>query len=122
MRAAQKCPTDPETLERDPNLQDIMTLNLTRAIQLCVDIGDHLIAGMEDVPPPETMEKTFDLLAEAGVISEELKFRLQKAVGFRNIAVHNYEAIDWNIVHAIASRHLDDFAEFAKVVVANLEN
>jgi uncharacterized protein YutE (UPF0331/DUF86 family) len=48
---AQKCPSDPETLAREPDLQDIITLNLTRAIQLCVDIGVHLIAGMEDVTP-----------------------------------------------------------------------
>jgi uncharacterized protein YutE (UPF0331/DUF86 family) len=120
-RVAQKYPTDPGMLEREPDLQDIITLNLTRAIQLCVDIGAHLIAGMEDVPPPETMGKTFDLLAEAGVISEELTFRLKKAIGFRNIAVHNYEAIDWSIVHVIASRHLDDFAEFVKAIIAELE-
>lgn len=29
-RVADKCPPDPETLRRDPDLQDIITLNLTR--------------------------------------------------------------------------------------------
>jgi uncharacterized protein YutE (UPF0331/DUF86 family) len=121
-RVAQKCPSDPETLEQDPDLQDIITLNLTRAIQLCVDIGAHLIAGMEEISPPETMGKTFDILAQSGAIPEELASRLKKAIGFRNIGVHNYEAIDWSIVHAIASRHLDDFAEFVKAIIAELEN
>jgi uncharacterized protein YutE (UPF0331/DUF86 family) len=75
----------------------------------------HLISGM-DVPPPDTMGQTFDLLAQAGVLSVALASNLDKSVGFRNIAVHGYEAINWQIVHSIAKRHLEDFAEFAKAV------
>ena len=116
-RVAEKCPDNPETLERDPDLQDIIALNITRAVQLCVDIGAHLIAVME-VPPPDTMGKTFDVLAQAGIIHESLAKQLKKAVGFRNIAVHNYEAINWTIVHAIASQNLGEFAEFAKIVAS----
>ena len=36
-RVAEKCPSDPDKLSRDPDLQDIVTLNLSRAVQLCVD-------------------------------------------------------------------------------------
>jgi uncharacterized protein YutE (UPF0331/DUF86 family) len=118
-RVTDKCPPDPETLGRDPDLQDIIALNLTRAVQLCVDIGAHLIAGM-DVPPPDTMGQTFDALAKAGVIHESLALQLKKAVGFRNIAVHNYEEVDWTIVHTIARHHLGDFIEFAKVIASGL--
>lgn len=118
-RIADKCPSGPETLKRDPDLQDIISLNLTRAVQLCVDIGAHLIAGME-VPPPDTMGQTFDALAETGVIHEKLAMQLKKAVGFRNIAVHNYTEIDWTIAHAIARHHLCDFTEFAKVIASRL--
>lgn len=46
--------------------------------------------------------------------------RLKKAVGFRNIAVHNYHKIDWTIVHNIAHTHLADFTEFAEVVASKL--
>jgi uncharacterized protein with HEPN domain len=44
----------------------------------------------------------------------------EKAVGFRNIAVHNYGEIDWAIVHAIARHQLGDFTEFARVVGSRL--
>jgi uncharacterized protein YutE (UPF0331/DUF86 family) len=118
-RVADKCPPDAETLGRDPDLQDIIALNLTRAVQLCVDIGAHLIASRE-VPPPATMGQTFDTLVQVGIIHENLAMRLKKAVGFRNIAVHNYEAIDWAIVHSIARYNLDDFSEFAKNVASGL--
>ena len=118
-RVADKCPPDPETLGRDPDLQDIIVLNLSRAVQLCVDIGAHIIAGME-VPPPDTMGQTFDALAQAGVIHENLAIQLKKAVGFRNIAVHNYREIDWTMVHTIAGHHLGDFTEFAKTIATRL--
>lgn len=119
-RIQGKCPSSAETLASDPDLQDIVVLNLTRALQLCVDIGTHLISGM-DTPPPSTMGQTFDLLAEIGVINAELAIRMKKAVGFRNIAVHNYEAINWQIVHAIATSHLNDFKDFAQAVARKIE-
>jgi uncharacterized protein YutE (UPF0331/DUF86 family) len=116
-RVLQKCPDDVETLARDADLQDILSVNLTRAVQLSVDLGAHLLTTM-DAPPPRTMGETFDALAAVGVIPAALAGRLRRAVGFRNIAVHNYEAIDWAIVHAIARDHLDDFRELARVVAA----
>jgi uncharacterized protein YutE (UPF0331/DUF86 family) len=63
-----KCPADAQVLASDPDLQDIVVLNLSRAVHVCVDIGAHLISGMR-VPPLDTMGQTFDLLALAGVSS-----------------------------------------------------
>jgi uncharacterized protein YutE (UPF0331/DUF86 family) len=120
-RVRQKCPATPAVLASDPDIQDILTLNLTRAIQLCVDIGAHLIATA-DTAVPGTMGQTFDLLADMGAISAELALRMKKAVGFRNIAVHNYEAIDWQIAHLIATRHMQDFTAFATAIVASIQS
>jgi uncharacterized protein YutE (UPF0331/DUF86 family) len=92
---------------------------LYRYVQICVDIGAHIIAGLE-IPPPGTMGETFDLLAQEGVLSKELATNLKKAVGFRNIAVHNYETINWHIVYSIVKNYLEDFNAFAKIVA--LEN
>ena len=63
------------------------------------------------------MGQTFDILCEAGIISLDIASRMKKAVGFRNLAVHNYDAINWTIVYEIAQHHLQDFEEFAKAVV-----
>ena len=118
-RIEAKCPADAATLAADIDLQDIISLNLSRAVQISVDIGAHLIAGME-VPPPDTMGQTFDILAQAGLLNDELAHSLKKAVGFRNIATHNYESIDWAIVHSIVKYHLEDFTKYAVVVAARL--
>jgi uncharacterized protein YutE (UPF0331/DUF86 family) len=54
------------------------------------------------------------------ILEPELAAQLRKAVGFRNIAVHNYLAIDWQIVHEIAHEHVDDFKRFAAAVAKAL--
>ena len=62
------------------------------------------------------MGEVFSTLAAIGVISGALAARLRAAVGFRNIAVHNYDRVDWAVVFAISTRHLDDFRPFAAAV------
>ncbi|MCX7192386.1 MAG: DUF86 domain-containing protein [Proteobacteria bacterium] len=119
VRIETKCPGDYASLAADFDLQDIVSLNLSRAVQISVDIGAHLISGME-VQPPGTMGQTFDLLAQEGVINEKLASSLKKAVGFRNIAVHSYDVINWEIVHSIVKFHLADFSEFAKIIAMRL--
>ncbi len=118
-RIEKKCPSEASMLLADIDLQDIVALNLSRAVQISVDIGAHLIAGLE-VSPPDTMGQTFDVLAQAGILNNALATSLKKAVGFRNIAVHNYESINWNIVHSIVKNHLADFSEFARVVATKV--
>ncbi len=119
-RVEQKRPEDVQSLRDDPDLQDILVLNLTRAVQLCVDIAAHLIAE-SDEPSPATMGAGFDLLRDLGVIAPSLAGTMKKAVGFRNVAVHNYEAIDWDIVFAISHRQVDDFRAFARTILRRIE-
>ncbi|NTU68319.1 MAG: DUF86 domain-containing protein [Chlorobiaceae bacterium] len=116
-RIRERCPRNIDELVSDFDTQDILTLNLSRAIQICVDIGMHLLADTE-YPSPETMGSTFDILCQMGVIRSDLATRMKKSVGFRNLAVHNYEAINWSIVLAISTEHLQDFEQFAKAVTA----
>ncbi len=88
VRVTEKCRVDAETLVRDVDAQDIITLNLTRAVQLSVDLAAHLIAS-RDRPAPNTMGQTFEALSSLGLISLVLATRMRKAVGFRNIAHHD---------------------------------
>ena len=117
-RVEMKCPVDVNALVNDIDAQDILALNLTRAVQICVDIGAHLISETE-YAPPDTMGQTFNVLNSAGLIGADLALRMKKAVGFRNIAVHNYDAINWAIVHSIAKTRLTDFEEFARAVISS---
>lgn len=104
-----------DELRADPDRQDIIALNLTRAVQLCVDMATYVIADSEEIAP-QTLGQAFEALARLGVIDMKLAGRMKAAVGFRNIAVHNYREIDWDIVFAITHQGLDDFRDFAVAV------
>jgi uncharacterized protein YutE (UPF0331/DUF86 family) len=101
-------------------LQDTIALNLQRAIQLCVDLAAHFIADTA-ARAPSTMTENFEILKDLNVTGSELATRLTKAVGFRNIAVHSYQDIDWKIVFHICRDNLDDFRTFAKSVAARIK-
>ncbi len=116
LRVESKIPADLQTLIGDPDIQDVIVLNLTRAVQLCVDIASHLIADTPE-SAPATMGESFVVLAKLHVIDETIAANLKRAVGFRNVAVHDYEDIDWAIVYAICTRHLQDFRVFAGKVL-----
>ena len=120
-RIKDKCPTNAHTLSTDIDLQDVMVLNLSRAVQLCVDLASHLLSDT-DSTPPNTMGETFELLSVQKIIDGELALRLKKSVGFRNLAVHNYDALNWDIVYAVATKHLDDFKSFANIIATLLND
>lgn len=115
MRVQEKTPPELGGLIADPDIQDIVVLNLTRAIQLCVDIGSHILSDA-DATAPVTMGGVFGALQQLGAITPGTREAMTKAVGFRNIAVHNYTAIDWEIVFAICTRSLADFRRFAREI------
>jgi uncharacterized protein YutE (UPF0331/DUF86 family) len=120
LRLQEKCPADAEKLLDDLDVQDIIALNLSRAVQISVDIAAHIIAGM-NVTAPETMGQAFEVLAQQQLLSVELAGKLKKAVGFHNIAVHNYEAINWLMVHSIVTHNLADFTRFAQTIFKYIE-
>lgn len=116
-RIEEKTPRSVDALERDLDAQDIVTVNLQRAIQLCVDIGSYIISE-HGWDAPATMSETFQVLGRHSVIPDDLAERMSRAVGFRNISVHEYDAIDWKIVYHLVTERLDDFRLFARCAFA----
>jgi uncharacterized protein YutE (UPF0331/DUF86 family) len=110
-RLSQKRPATLAELESDIDLQDIIAINMERAVQLCVDIASILLAET-NCPAPQTMGDGFRQLAQEGIISRELATQLVKAVGFRNLAVHAYDKIDWSIVYSLLDDDLADLRAF----------
>lgn len=115
-RIRATCPASAEALSRDIDAQDIVSVNLIRAVQLAVDMASHATVA-EGVPPPTTMAESFDRLADAGRIEPDLARRLRSAVGFRNLAVHAYDRMDWAVVHALATTRLGDLEALARALL-----
>ncbi len=122
-RIEQKRPSTLKGLVEDIDLQDILSINLERAIQVSVDIGAHIIADLT-VPPPKTMGEVFIILVSENIISKDVGLALRQAVGFRNLSVHAYDQVDWERVFEIVQERINIFPQFAQAVMLymNREN
>ena len=116
-RIESHTPSSASDLEQDYDRQDIISVNLQRAIQICVDLGGYLISK-RGWKTPSTMAETFQTLTDNEALSGELAGDLQRAVGFRNISVHEYDKIDWHRVYHLVTDRLELFRQFAREIVA----
>ena len=114
-RIEQKLPESREDLADDYDCQDIVAVNLERAVQLCVDLAAHLMSTAH-LPLPETMADAFRALHSKGTIDAALSDRMVRAVGLRNLAVHEYSRLDWKQIHDYLPQALDDLRAFAGAV------
>jgi len=66
---------------------------------------------------PQESREAFDLLEQAQRVSPELAAQMKKMVGFRNVAVHDYQRLSLEIVRSIVVEQLDDFLAFTRVLL-----
>lgn len=83
------------------------------------DLIFHLLA--EQGITAESYRDAFRRAGELGILPPELAARLQEAAGMRNILVHQYEEIDYVILHDSIEPALEDFAQLADLLVARLD-
>ena len=107
---------DDANLFEDITRQDATVLNLQRACEAAIDLAMHLVRRQRLGIPQESRE-AFSLLAEAGALDPLLAATLARMVGFRNLAVHEYQALQMPIVRAIIRGQLADVLEFAAVAL-----
>lgn len=121
-RIESKKPFGAADLAASDDLRDIVVFNLVQAVEVCVDLGMHLLSE-SDLAPPESMGEVFDRLAELSLFGAEadgaqLANRLKRAVGFRNAAVHAYAKLDLDAVVRACEGGLADLKRFAAAVQA----
>ena len=93
--------------EKDHLKQDAIAANLQRAAEQVIDLANHVIRKGKLGLPKESKE-SFEILARAKVIPQELADKLKGMVGFRNIMVHQYQEMDIKIMVDVIEHHLDD--------------
>ncbi len=109
-----------EEYKADPSLSsfthmDAMILNIERACQAVIDAAMHLVA-QKRLGVPKNSGDAFTLLYLAEIIDPKLVKKLKAMTGFRNIAVHQYQEIEKDILHHIAESGWKDFVEFCERV------
>ncbi|HEY1693817.1 MAG TPA: DUF86 domain-containing protein [Polyangiaceae bacterium] len=99
------------------DVEDLVVLNITRASHAAADLAAHVVAS-EGYGLADTLAAAFTILEKHGIIEADLAAKLRAAAGFRNVAVHAYQAVDARIVDAIATHHVADLRAFAAKMVA----
>lgn len=109
-----------EQILEDEDIQAILDRRMQVAIEICIDLATHLIAGL-DLPRQERSTDAFMVLGDKGIISKELAEKMAKAAGFRNILVHEYIRIDYELAYSDLDQKLQDLKNFGKEVLEFLE-
>ncbi len=105
---------DPAAVD-DLDVEEIVLLNLQRAIQAAIDLAARLISG-RGWGLPTSLKEHFRILADQRIVTPQQADRLRAMVGFRNVVVHPYERLDREILKAILRERLGDLDEFARSV------
>lgn len=115
-RAREEFDRDPTTFATDFTRQDAATLNVQRACEATLDMGQHLVRR-EHLGVPQSARDVFDLLAKAQWIDNHLAESLKRMVAFRNIAAHDYQALLVPILVSVITQHLGEFLEFTQIIL-----
>lgn len=102
-------------IEEDLDIRGAVERYLYLAIQAAIDLAEAVIS-YKNLRKPSSMSETFHILNEEDIISPDLKTKMSKMVGFRNIITHDYEEINYEIVFEILQKGLSDIEEFTKII------
>lgn len=115
-RAREEYEANPNGFASDLTRQDAAILNIQRTCEAALDMGYYLIRR-ERLGVPQSARDVFSLLQQGGWITQELTGVLKRMVGFRNIAVRNYQSLHLPIVVSIITRHLNDFLAYSETLL-----
>lgn len=105
----------PEIIEVDVKERRFVEHTLQICLQAIQDTASHIVSDAR-LGEPRTNAELFSLLAGAGYISDALAAKLRAAVGFRNVLVHGYTAVEPRIVRDVVENHLEEMTEFVSVI------
>ena len=97
--------------------QDAIILNIQRACEAAISLAMHIVAE-EGLGLPQYSREAFELLANHKIIDEKLSKKLQAMVGFRNIAIHDYQKLDLSILKNIIEHNLINLKDFTNILLS----
>lgn len=115
-RVREEYEIEPESFTKNFTRQDAAILNIQRACEAALDMGQHLIRR-DNLGVPQSSRDVFELLAQANWIDYDLAQTMKRMVGFRNIAVHDYKKLQLEITVNVITKHLNDFLNYSSTIL-----
>jgi uncharacterized protein YutE (UPF0331/DUF86 family) len=107
---------DKQNLVANQTKQDAIILNLQRACETAIDLAMYMVSQRK-LGVPQDSRDAFSLLQTAGILPADLAQRMQRMVGFRNVAVHEYARLNLDVVRTIITKQMGDFRTFSSTIV-----
>jgi uncharacterized protein YutE (UPF0331/DUF86 family) len=107
--------------ENNYTKQDAVILNIQRAIQQAIDLGAYIVKKYK-FGLPKSSREIFEILEKEKIIDKNLSEKLQKMVGFRNLAIHEYTNLNIEIVKYIIEERIFDLIDFQKRIISYESN
>ena len=118
-RVYEKRNVDLDGFLKDIDTQESILFNIQMAVQNCIDIAAHIISEKGLGVPGSTTEM-FYVLGKNGYLDSDLTQKMVKAIGFRNLIVHEYGKIELEQVYEIAQNDIKDLNEYLKAIIKKL--
>ena len=115
-RVQEEYEADKANFATNYSRQDAAILNIQRACEAAIDMGQHLIRR-EKLGVPQGSRDVFKLLEQGQWIPADIADVMKRMVGFRNIAVHDYQTLQLPITVAVIEKHLMDFLAFSQCIL-----
>jgi uncharacterized protein YutE (UPF0331/DUF86 family) len=109
----------PERIETEVKERRFVEHTLQICIQAVQDVASHIVSDQR-LGEPNTNRELFVLLARAGWLTDDTSRVLRAAVGFRNVLVHGYTAVEPRLVRNVFEEHLGDIEQFTQEIRARL--
>ena len=118
-RVLEKRNVDLDNFIKDIDRQEGILFNIQTAVQNCIDIAAHIISEESFGVPGSTTEMLY-ILEKNGYLDNDLTQKMVKAVGFRNLIVHEYGKIELEQVYEIAQDDINDLNEYLKAIIKKI--
>ncbi len=101
-------------IDNEPYLKDIIERNFEVAAQCIIDIANRIISEMEGEKPTDYLTAIL-IIGDLKVLPVPFAKHIAPLAGLRNILVHQYLDVDWNIIYDYL-HNLSDFYQFVEYI------
>jgi uncharacterized protein YutE (UPF0331/DUF86 family) len=118
-RVFEKRNIEQDAFLRDVDRQESILFNIQMAVQNCIDIAAHIISEKGWGVPGSTTEM-FYVLEKNSYLDGNITRKMVKAIGFRNLIVHEYGKLELEQVYKIAHNDINDLNDYLQAIFKKL--
>ena len=99
-------------LEENRDIQHLINHRLHTSVEICIDIAMHIASALE-LPGRDSAIDVILLLGKEHIISQKLAKEFQKAPKLRNLLIHGYARVDYQMLFRDYKDDISQMKQFA---------